>query len=166
MSEAVDSVNSDNKLPDVEFVIAFQKLVGEVFRLNGQLLSTADQLSKDIDISTARWQAIATIRNQAMTVAQISRRLGIKRQSAQQTINRLNEQGLTEPLPNPDHRRSPLIGLTVAGQAVMEILNQRQMLLTGAFTQGLGLSIEAIDALASGLKVMRTQAEQLDTNHL
>ena len=144
---------------ELEFVRAFQRLVGEVFRLNGQLLVTADQLSKDLQISTARWQVIATIRNEWATVAEISRRLGLKRQSVQETVNRLKDQGLVEFESNPSHARASLIRLTPMGQNVMETLRERQIKLTEQFTRELGLSVKEIEALTSQLRRMREQAE-------
>jgi len=149
-------------LPTLEYVRAFQRLVGEVFRLHGQLLTTADKLSKDLKISTARWQLIATIRNQSMTAAQIARRIGISRQGTQQTVNRLLRQHLVELLPNPDHRRSPLVALTAAGQATMDVLRERQCFLTDAFTHDLDLSLEQVEAMTLNLTALREHAENID----
>lgn len=149
-------------LPSLEYVRAFQRLVGEVFRLHGQLLTTADKLAKDLKISTARWQLIATIRNQPMTAAQIARRIGISRQGTQQTVNRLLRQHLVELLPNSDHRRSPLVALTDTGQATMDVLRERQCFLTDAFTRDLGLSLEQVEAMTLHLTDLREQAENTD----
>ncbi len=151
-----------NFIPSVEFVRAFQRLVGEVFRLNGQLLATAELLSKDLEISTARWQTIAVIRYEPITVAALSRRLGLSRQSVQQTVNRLVKQGLVEFIDNPDHRTSPLARLTERGKEIMEILLDRQTRLTAHFTGGLGYTVEEIDHLTGRLKHMREHAAQLD----
>ena len=43
-----------------DFLEAFQRLVGEVFRLNGELLAAGERLGRDVGISPARWQVIAT----------------------------------------------------------------------------------------------------------
>jgi len=147
---------------ELTFVGAFQRLVGEIFRLNGQLLATADRLSGDLDISTARWQVIAVIREQPLTVAEISRRLGIRRQSVQPTVNRLRDQGLVRFRPNPRHARSPLAGLTRKGQSVMRELSRRQIRLTGRFTRELGFSVEEIESLTATLRRMREQARSID----
>lgn len=149
-------------IPSVEFVRAFQRLVGEVFRLNGQLLATADLLSKDLEVSTARWQTIAVIRYAPITVAAISRRLGLSRQSVQQTVNRLEKQGIVEFIDNPDHKTSPLVQLTENGQEIMSILEERQARLTAHFTGGLGFTIEELDELAAQLKHMREHAREID----
>ncbi len=156
----------DAEMPEPEFVRVFQRLVGEIFRLNGQLLATADQLSKDLEVSTARWQLIATIRHQPMTVAQIGRRIGISRQSTRKTVIRLLEQNLIELQPNPDHRRSPLVALTDKGQVIMDALRDRQVSLTDSFTHGLGLSIEQLETITERLTNMREHAANIDTQQL
>lgn len=149
-------------VPSVEFVRAFQRLVGEVFRLNGQLLAAAELLSKDLEVSTSRWQTIAVIRYEPITVAALSRRLGLSRQSVQQTVNRLVGQGLVEFIDNPDHRTSPLARLTERGQEIMEILLDRQTRLTAYFTDGLGYTVDEIDHLTDQLKHMREHAQEID----
>ncbi|MFQ5635436.1 MAG: MarR family winged helix-turn-helix transcriptional regulator [Gammaproteobacteria bacterium] len=148
--------------PSDEFVRAFQRLVGEVFRLNGQLLNTADLLSKDLDVSTARWQTMAVIRYAPITVAAISRRLGLSRQSVQQTVNRLEKQGVVEFADNPDHRTSPLVKLTPHGKEIMRILVERQAELTAHFTDGLGYDLQALQRLTDELRRMREHARQVD----
>lgn len=150
-------------IPSIEFVRSFQRLVGAVFRLNGQLLSTADKLSKDLEVSTARWQTIAVIRNEPRTVAEIARRLGLSRQSVQQTVNRLCEQDITEFVDNPAHKTSQLVRLTDHGKEVMATLRDRQTRLTAQFTAGLGLSVDEIDRLTEKLEHLRRHAEQIDT---
>ncbi len=145
-----------------EFVRAFQRLVGTVFRLNGQLLSTAEKISADLDVSTSRWQAIAAIRKKSLTVSQIARRIGVSRQSARQTVQKLAESGLVELQANPDHRRSQLVGLTASGRATMEILRERQTQLTHSFTDGMNLTVESVDQLAAQLEALREHARQLE----
>lgn len=145
-----------------EFVGAFQRLVGEVFRLNGELLGTAAQLAGDLDITPARWQVIAVIRNQPMTAAQIGRQLGLSRQAVQQTLGKLKEQGLIELLPNPAHQRAWLVALSPAGRGIMTTLRERQALLTARFTERLGLSMADIDALCQQLRQMREAAQAFD----
>lgn len=97
-----------------------------------------------------------------MTAAQIARRIGISRQGIQQTVNRLLRQHLVELLPNPDHRRSPLVALTDAGHATMDVLRERQRFLTDAFTCDLGLSLAQIEAMTNGLTDLRENAENTD----
>jgi DNA-binding MarR family transcriptional regulator len=144
-----------------DFVQAFQALIGEVFRLNGALLSAGDRLARDLGISPARWQTIATIRNQPMTVSDIARRLGLTRQSVQRTVKLLIEEGLARQQPNPEHRRSHLVALTRRGEKVMHELSNRQVPLTGLFTRDQGLSVEDLRQLADQLKTIRETAERV-----
>lgn len=149
----------DGAAPDA-FVRAFQRLVGEVFRLNGTLLATADRLAGDLGVSTARWQVIATIRHQPLTAPDIARRLGLTRQSVQRTVNILVNEGLAEQRDNPGHRRSPLIALTRQGQRTMDRLRARQAQLTAEFTGELGLGLEDLEALINHMRALREAADR------
>jgi len=140
------------------FTRAFQALVSEVFRLNGQLLATAETLARDLRVSPARWQTIATIRDEPLTVAEISRRLGLRRQSVQHNVNQLLEQNLVELLLNPRHRRASLVRLTPSGRALMVALYARQEALATEFTRGLNLGPEDLEALAARLRALREAA--------
>ena len=137
---------------------AFQHLVGEVFRLNGQLLATAEELAKPMGVTPAGWQTIAIIRDEPLTASEIGRRLGMRRQSAQHNVNRLVRQGLVELQANPGHRRAPLAALTPAGRRTMAALYRLQGELAARFTRGLGLSGTDLHALAATLRQLRETA--------
>jgi len=111
------------------------------------------------------WQAMAVIRDEAMTVANISRRLGLTRQSVQLSVNRLRDQKLVESIPNPNHRRAPLIQLTSNGIKTMDILRKRQSQMAARFTQNLDHSIESLLTLAEDLSKMREKALELKENN-
>ena len=142
-----------------DFSAAFQQLVGSVFRLSGQLLETADLLSSDLQITTGHWQTIAIIRNQPLTVSQISRRIGVTRQSARLTVQKLQQAGLVELTDNPDHRRASLVQLTPGGQAMMGKLYERQEILMRIFTDGLGINLVDVQRLTKQLNAMCDQAK-------
>ena len=146
-----------------DYVAAFQGLVGEIFRLNGSLLARGDRLARDLGISPARWQVIATIRNEPLTIVEISRRLGLTRQSVQRTVNRLIDDGVARTKANPEHRRSHLISLTRRGRECMTELSNRQVRLTGEFTGDLGLEVGDLNRLARQLRRIREAADGLDT---
>ena len=140
------------------FNTAFQRLVSEIFRFRGMLLSAGEQATRDLNISVGCWQAMAVVRNEAMTVADISRRLGLTRQSVQLSVNRLRDMGLVEALPNPNHRRAPLIKLTDSGIETMTLLHNRQQEMADQFTEGLGYTIRDLDELSAELGKMRERA--------
>ena len=150
---------------DMDFDTAFQLLVSEVFRFRGALLSAGDQATRDLNITVGCWQAMAVIRDEAMTVANISRRLGLTRQSVQLSANRLRDQKLVESIPNPNHRRAPLIQLTSNGIKTMDILRKRQSQMAARFTQNLDHSIESLITLAEDLSKMREKALELKENN-
>ncbi len=147
---------------DQDLLDAFQRLIGAIFRINGQLLSTAEQLADDLEISTGRWQTIAVLRYGPLTMPQISRRLGVTRQSSRQVVQRLDKAKLVELIDNPDHARSPLVRLTTKGMAMMETLYERQTMLTHAFTDGLDLTASQVEQLADQLEALRVQAESVN----
>jgi len=161
MRMGIEAKNAARPAPrddEQEFLRAFQRLIGEVFRLNGQLLATGEQLSGDLDVSPARWQTIAVLRNEPMTVADIGRRLGLRRQSVQRNVNVLRAQGLVEMQPNPRHRRASLVRLTAGGQEMMDILRERQVTLTRLFTESLGLTTADLNDLSKKLRQLREGA--------
>ena len=144
---------------DGEYLTAFQRLVSEIFRINGTLLSVADRLARDLDITPARWQAIAVIQREPATVSEISRRLGIRRQSVQPTVNRMRDQGIVRLKRNPGHRRAPLVELTPFGQKIWTELLNRQEQLSHIFTRSIDVSAGDLDRLAGELRRLRRNAE-------
>lgn len=54
------------------------------------------------------------------TVPEMARARGVSRQHIQQQVDTLLDRGLVERLDNPAHRRSPNIGLTDAGRALIQ----------------------------------------------
>ncbi|NNC63996.1 MAG: MarR family transcriptional regulator [Gammaproteobacteria bacterium] len=55
-------------------------------------------------------------REDRQTVPHLARSRSVSRQHIQVSVNELVDRGWVEILPNPAHRRSPLIGLTQAGR--------------------------------------------------
>lgn len=137
----------------------FQRLIGEIFRFNGALLDVAAGLAEDLAVNPSHWQTVATIRVSPLTVSEISRRVGLRRQSVQHTVSQLRDRHLVELVDNPRHRRAQLVRLTPAGHVLMGALMQRQAVLTARFTGGLGLSVADIEALISALSRMQEAAE-------
>jgi DNA-binding MarR family transcriptional regulator len=63
--------------------------------------------------------------------------MGVTRQSVHATADRLARDGLLERLPNADHRRSQLLGLTRAGRDAYEAIDARQIEWVNALSDGL-----------------------------
>lgn len=153
-----DQTTTQSWDPDADFSSAFQQLIAEVFRFHGMALAAGDRVIRDLGLSVGRAQAMAVIRNEPLTVAQISRRLGLARQSVQSNVNQLRKQGLVRTLDNPQHRRAPLITLTAAGAEIMAILAQRQADLAENFTAGLDITTEDLGSMSRKLRLMRETA--------
>ena len=106
---------------------AFTDLILEIFRTNGNLLYVGDQLTADLGLTSARWQVLGAIEDQAITVAHIARNMGLTRQSVQRLVKVLNEDGMVELFDNPHHKRAKLVKLTGLGKQKYEAITQIQI---------------------------------------
>ncbi len=95
---------------------AFTDLVLETFRLNGRLLATGDRLARQVGLTSARWQVLGALDAGPLPVAQIARRMGLKRQSVQRLADVLANEGIVAFEENPTHRRAKLVRLTAVGR--------------------------------------------------
>ncbi|MFD3687604.1 MarR family winged helix-turn-helix transcriptional regulator [Nocardiopsis sp. NPDC058631] len=86
-----------------------------VFRLNGQLLSVAEELARSAGLTAARWQILGAVIDRPLPVSAVARRFGTSRQSVQRIADLLVEGGLAEYLPNPAHSRAKLLAPTEEG---------------------------------------------------
>ncbi|NND53907.1 MAG: MarR family transcriptional regulator [Gammaproteobacteria bacterium] len=100
---------------------ALSDLSMQVFRLTARLNQLADRLSRQAGLSSARWQVLGTLERagQALSVAEIARRMGLQRQSVQRTADALETEGFLSYVPNPRHRRAKLAELTTQGHAAL-----------------------------------------------
>src|ERR687897_287032 len=121
---------------------AATELVLAIFRANGLLIASGDQLSASEGLTSARWQVVGALAlaDRPLTVPQIARRMGLTRQSVQASVNRLLGEDLVEADENPDHRRSPLIRLTELGRAKYAGLDRRQVRWINRLAAGLTAS--------------------------
>jgi len=116
---------------------AFTDLVLEVFRLNGRLLGAGDALTRPVGQSSARWQVLGALDGAALSVADISRRMGLACQSVQRTADVLERDGLVSYEPNPVHRRAKLATLTSRGRAALDAITTRQVAWANAIARDL-----------------------------
>ncbi|MDI1281765.1 MarR family transcriptional regulator [Brevundimonas sp.] len=137
------------------------RLILTAFRANGALVEAGDALVRDIGLTSARWQVLGALAEQAAprTVSQIARTMGLTRQSVQRVADDLRLAGLIDFLPNPDHARSKLMSMTLAGQsAYAEALRRQAPWVTGLAA---GLSLEDV---AAAIRVLSVIADRLDAN--
>ncbi|MGW7824366.1 MarR family winged helix-turn-helix transcriptional regulator [Streptomyces puniciscabiei] len=91
-------------------------LVADVFEAAGALRRVGEQTARSEGLTQARWQVLSAVSEDALTVPQIARRLGVSRQNVQRVANDLAALRCAVYTPNPDHRGSPLLTLTPRGK--------------------------------------------------
>jgi DNA-binding MarR family transcriptional regulator len=105
---------------------AFTQLVLSVFRLNGLLLEAGDRMTAPLRQTSARWQVMGCIDDEARTVADVARMMGLARQSVQRIADLLVEDGLAVYSENPHHKRAKLIKLNTKGLKVLSTIEAAQ----------------------------------------
>ncbi|MET7246090.1 helix-turn-helix domain-containing protein [Methylobacterium sp. EM32] len=113
-------------------------LILEVFRLNGALLAAGDALTRDLGLTSARWQVLGAVAlaGRPLTVAGAARAMGLTRQAVRRLVTELAADGFVALAPNPDHRRAALVVLTEAGQRAYAAAQARQATWAARMTEG------------------------------
>ena len=137
----------------------FTDIILETFRLNGRLLEQGDAMTRDLGLSSARWQVLAAVDGEPMTVAEIARRMGLRRQSVQRTVNSLKTHGFVVLRPNPNHRRAKLVELSDKGFTALEETYRRHNVWIQDFIQGL-----TSDELKTTFSTMAEIRQRLERN--
>jgi DNA-binding MarR family transcriptional regulator len=134
------------------------ELILELFRLNGRILTAGDQLTKDIGLTSARWQVLGAIAlaHAPQPVAHIARRMGITRQSVQRIVNELKREGFLELASNPHHQRALLVTLTEKGSTAYAATTSRQI----PWANRLASKLTQRN-LEAAVEVLRTLSDQL-----
>ncbi|MGW3338781.1 MarR family winged helix-turn-helix transcriptional regulator [Streptomyces sp. NPDC001009] len=100
-------------------------LVADVYEAAGALRRLGERTAGAEGLTQARWQVMSAVSEDALTVPQAARRLGVSRQNVQRVANDLVQLGLAVFAANPDHRGSPLLGLTENGRAALARVTAR-----------------------------------------
>jgi DNA-binding MarR family transcriptional regulator len=132
-------------------------IIVETFGLNGGFLDVGDKITKDLGLSSARWQVLASADGEKRTVADIARRMGLRRQSVQRTVNSLLRNDFVLLQPNPNHRRAKLVELTEKGHSALEEIFRRQADWANSVSQGL-----SADDLKRARQLMATIKARLE----
>lgn len=125
---------------------ATTELILAIFRTNGRLLRYGDTLTKDIGLTSARWQVLGAIEVKPKTVAQIARDYELTRQGVLWVVQAMLKDGTVELIRNPDHRRAKLVQQTEEGRRVFAEITRRQKAWTDRLEQGFTAK-ELADAL-------------------
>lgn len=133
------------------------ELILETFRLNGRLLAAGDRLTRDLGLSSARWQVLGAIEESPLPVAQIARNMGLTRQAVQRVTNDLADAGLVTFAANPDHRRAKLVKLTASGRKTLEEVWRRQIDWSNHLSAGLDAA--ELDKALTTARALRQRLE-------
>ena len=76
-------------------------------------------------MSAARWRVLGSACQSPKTVSAIARERGLTRQSVQQIVNSLVEEGLAKLVNNQDHKSAKLVAPTIAGKRAILNLNKQ-----------------------------------------
>jgi DNA-binding MarR family transcriptional regulator len=138
---------------------ATTELILEVFKLNGRLLAAGDRLTKDLGLTSARWQVIGAVAlaGAPRPVANLARNMGLTRQAVQRTVNELHGEGVVAFAANPHHQRAKLVSLTDKGRAAYAEAMRRQVpwarrLAGHLATSDVATAIRVLKALTTALE--------------
>ncbi len=126
-------------------------LVADVYELAGAFRRSGERIARTLGRTQSQWQVLSAASSGSKTVPQIARRLGYSRQSVQRTADQLVTERLAVYNPNPDHKRSPYLELTDAGQRVLKHLT----VAAAASHRALGRKVGPDDA-ETAVQVLRT----------
>ena len=158
----MDQDTKNNKLfESIEFLADFQLLFGNIIRINGAFLEVAEKICSDDELITVPiWRVIAVIRINPMTVPEIAKYLGIKRQSVQSTVNQMKRRGLISFRKNPNHKTSPLVILTKKGNDKVNDIFKYQKKLTQIFIKGTDITMKDVVSSREFLRALRENSEK------
>jgi len=144
----------------IEFLADFQLLFGNIIRINGAFLEVAEKVcSEDELITVPIWRVIAVIRINPMTVSEVAKYLGLKRQSVQSTVNQMKRRGLISFRKNPNHKTSPLVILTKKGNDKVDDILRYQKKLTEVFIDGIEITMKDVVSSREFLRALRENSE-------
>jgi DNA-binding MarR family transcriptional regulator len=149
-----------NEHPSTPAEAAFTRLVLLVFRLNGLLLEAGDRLAAPAGQTSARWQVMGVIDHGPLTVSQIARAMGLRRQSVQRTADVLAADGVAEFLDNPADRRAKLLALTPSGRRALRTIEGAQF--EWAREHGEAIGRKRLESAADALEEAIARLERSD----
>jgi DNA-binding MarR family transcriptional regulator len=138
---------------------ALDALILETFHFHGQLIAAGDALTRDLGLSSARWQVLGAVgkSQEPPSLSAIARSMGLSRQAVRRVVNELEAEGLLETRPHPDNRRLRLVCLTPAGKTARDQANERQV----PWGERLASGMDA-EELAAAAEIIRTLRQRLE----
>ena len=150
-----------NLSESIEFLADFQLLFGNIIRINGAFLEVAEKICSDDELVTVPiWRVMAVIRLSPMTVSEVAKYLGLKRQSVQSTVNQMKRRGLIILRKNPNHKTSPLVILSKKGNDKVDDIFKYQRQLTEVFIKGIEITMKDVVSSREFLRALRENSEK------
>jgi DNA-binding MarR family transcriptional regulator len=108
---------------------ALTDMILTLLRLNSEIIAEGDRMTKDLRLSSSRWQIVAQVvhSGEMLTVSQIARNMGLHRQTVQPQVDAMADDGLVVFAENPHHRRSKLVHTTPSGRRAYREALRRQV---------------------------------------
>ena len=132
-------------------------LISEIFRASGALTRAGDELTAEFSLSASRWLMLGALQDGPVSVAAIGRRRGLRRQSARESVQRLERDGFVERLDDPADKRSSLLQLTPAGRDALDRIEPRR----SGWATDLAASLDS-DSVQQSLALLRNLRRHLE----
>jgi len=129
-----------------------------VRRLFRAMASRADDHLQETGLSAADRAVMEFLYpGESLSVPDIARRYDVSRQHVQVTVNRLLQPALLESVPNPQHKRSPLLRLSGLGRDAYEEIRRNETdlvndLFADVSDDALEITQQTIESLLQKLK--------------
>ena len=135
------------------------ELISEIFRVSGALTRAGDALTAAYSLSASRWLMLGALQNGPVSVATIGRLRGLRRQSARESVQRLERDGFVERFDDPEDKRSALLRLTPTGRDALDQIEPRR----SNWATELAASLDA-DSVQQTLALLRDLRRHLEQN--
>jgi DNA-binding MarR family transcriptional regulator len=130
----------------------------ETIVLSHRLSRLAEEVHANLDLSAGKRGVLMGLdRTGPQTVPQMARARPVSRQHIQSLVNPLREAGYVELIDNPAHKRSKLVRLTAAGEAMVASMRAREAELLGAFE--VNIDVEELKTSAATMRHVRQAFE-------
>jgi DNA-binding MarR family transcriptional regulator len=135
-------------------------LADEVMRVSGRIAGIFSEATAQSGLSPLAYATFVYVAESPFppTVPQIGRSLGYARQVIQRSVNELIAEGFLEAMPNPNHKRAPLLQLTRSGGDFKQISDARVNAIAKALQRY--VSEDKCRKLLRDLHDLRTQIEE------
>lgn len=140
--------------------LAMAQLIREVRTCFNQMKGLAERLSADLGVNPSMRSIMESLAGgKRRTVPDLAKERGVSRQHVQTVMNMLLDRGLADATDNPDHKRSPLYGLTDEGEANFRLIRERETQPLAELTDALDHS--EITAVVSALRNLNLELSDI-----